>query len=112
MRNGENGIGGKVGLADKATSLPNQISGGQQQRVAIARALINHPRLILADEPTGNLDSRTSQEIMALFDELNREGITIVLVTHEEDIAHHARRQVRFHDGHIVSDNIVERVAT
>ena len=102
----------KVGLADKATSLPNQISGGQQQRVAIARALINHPRLILADEPTGNLDSRTSQEIMALFDELNREGITIVLVTHEEDIAHHARRQVRFHDGHIVSDNIVERVAT
>jgi len=94
----------KVGLADKAASLPNQISGGQQQRVAIARALINHPRLILADEPTGNLDSRTSEEIIALFEELNREGITIVLVTHEEDIASHARRQVRFLDGRIVSD--------
>jgi putative ABC transport system ATP-binding protein len=94
----------KVGLADKAASLPNQISGGQQQRVAIARALINHPRLILADEPTGNLDSRTSEEIMTLFEELNREGITIVLVTHEEDIARHAQRQVRFHDGRIVSD--------
>ena len=94
----------KVGLADKAASLPNQISGGQQQRVAIARALINHPRLILADEPTGNLDSRTSEEIMTLFEELNREGITIVLVTHEEDIADHAKRQVRFLDGRIVSD--------
>ena len=99
----------KVGLADKAASLPNQISGGQQQRVAIARALVNHPRLILADEPTGNLDSHTSEEIMALFDELNREGITIVLVTHEEDIARHARRQVRFHDGQVVSDKIMER---
>ncbi|MGA7595580.1 MAG: ABC transporter ATP-binding protein [Gallionella sp.] len=94
----------KVGLADKAASLPSQISGGQQQRVAIARALINHPRLILADEPTGNLDSHTSEEIMALFEELNREGITIVLVTHEEDIARHAKRQVRFLDGCIVSD--------
>ncbi len=94
----------RVGLADKATSLPSQISGGQQQRVAIARALINHPRLILADEPTGNLDSHTSEEIMSLFEELNREGITIVLVTHEEDIARHAQRQVRFHDGRIVSD--------
>jgi putative ABC transport system ATP-binding protein len=101
----------KVGLADKAVSLPNQISGGQQQRVAIARALINNPRLILADEPTGNLDSRTSEEIMALFEELNREGITIVLVTHEEDIARHARRQVRFHDGYVVSDKITEGVA-
>ena len=100
----------KVGLADKATSLPNQISGGQQQRVAIARALINHPRLILADEPTGNLDSRTSEEIMTLFEELNREGITIVLVTHEEDIARHAQRQVRFHDGRIVSDQPMPRM--
>jgi len=95
----------KVGLADKAASQPNQISGGQQQRVAIARALVNHPHLILADEPTGNLDSHTGQEIMELFDELNREGITIVLVTHEEEIANHAKRQVRFLDGRIVSDH-------
>ena len=73
--------------------------------MAIARALVNEPRLILADEPTGNLDSHTSEEIMALFEELNREGITIVLVTHEQDIAAHARRQVRFLDGHIVSDH-------
>ncbi|MBI3221550.1 MAG: ABC transporter ATP-binding protein [Nitrosomonadales bacterium] len=94
----------KVGLADKAASLPNQISGGQQQRVAIARALINRPRLLLADEPTGNLDSHTSAEIMALFESLNRDGITIVLVTHEADIAQHAKRQVRFFDGQIVSD--------
>jgi len=94
----------KVGLKDYAASMPNKISGGQQQRVAIARALVNHPRLILADEPTGNLDSRTGEEIMALFDELNRDGITIVLVTHEADIAQHARRQVQFLDGRIVGD--------
>jgi len=95
----------KVGLGQYADSLPSRISGGQQQRVAIARALVNKPRLILADEPTGNLDSHTSEEIMALFGELNREGITIVLVTHESDIAAHARRQVRFLDGQIVSDH-------
>jgi len=101
----------KVGLAQYATSLPNRISGGQQQRVAIARALVNQPNLILADEPTGNLDSQTSEEIMGLFSELNQEDITIVLVTHEPDIAAHAKRQVRFLDGRIVSDQLTECVA-
>ncbi len=94
----------KVGLEGYAQSLPARISGGQQQRVAIARALINSPRLILADEPTGNLDSHTSADIMTLFGQLNDEGITVILVTHEADIAAHAKRQVRFLDGHIVSD--------
>jgi putative ABC transport system ATP-binding protein len=97
----------KVGLGSYVNSYPNTISGGQQQRVAIARSLVNHPRLILADEPTGNLDSHTSQEIMALFGELNAGGITIVLVTHEPDIAAHARRLVRFLDGRIVHDGAV-----
>ncbi|MDP4030209.1 MAG: ABC transporter ATP-binding protein [Gallionella sp.] len=96
----------RVGLEGYADSVPNKISGGQQQRVAIARALINRPSLILADEPTGNLDSHTSEEIMLLFEELNREGITILLVTHEADIAHHAKRQVRFFDGRIVGDQV------
>jgi putative ABC transport system ATP-binding protein len=94
----------KVGLGQYLNSKPNQISGGQQQRVAIARALVNKPRIILADEPTGNLDSKTSEEIMALFDSLNKEGITIIIVTHETDIADHANRQVRFLDGKIVED--------
>lgn len=94
----------KVGLGKYLQSMPNQISGGQQQRVAIARALVNKPRLILADEPTGNLDSKTSEEIMELFGALNDEGISIVLVTHETDIAEHASRQVRFLDGRIVQD--------
>ena len=101
----------KVGLGKYAESLPNRISGGQQQRVAIARALVNKPRLLLADEPTGNLDSHTSEEIMALFGELNREGITVVLVTHEPDIAAHARRQVRFLDGQLVSDHLTGAVS-
>jgi putative ABC transport system ATP-binding protein len=96
----------KVGLGKYLNSRPNQISGGQQQRVAIARALVNQPRLILADEPTGNLDSITSEEIMRLFEELNQDGITIVLVTHESDIAEHARRQVRFLDGRIIEDSL------
>ncbi len=94
----------KVGLGDRIKHQPNELSGGQRQRVAVARALVNQPSILLADEPTGNLDSRTSEEIMALFDELNRTGNTIVLVTHEEDIAAHAHRTVRLLDGRVVSD--------
>ena len=100
---------GVVGLAERADHRPNQLSGGQQQRVAIARALINDPRIILADEPTGALDSRTSIEIMAIFQRLNREkGISIVIVTHEPDIAQYAGRIIHFKDGRIVSDEPVE----
>ena len=94
----------RMGLGQYFESRPNQISGGQQQRVAIARALVNQPRIILADEPTGNLDSKTSEEIMKIFDELNQIGNTIILVTHENDIAKHASRQIRFLDGKIVED--------
>jgi len=94
----------RMGLGQYFESKPNQISGGQQQRVAIARALVNQPKIILADEPTGNLDSKTSDEIMKIFDELNQIGITIILVTHENGIAEHASRQVRFLDGKIVED--------
>lgn len=95
----------RMGLGNYFDSKPSQISGGQQQRVAIARALVNQPRIILADEPTGNLDSKTSGEIMKIFDELNQIGNTIIIVTHENDIADHASRQVRFLDGKIVEDH-------
>jgi putative ABC transport system ATP-binding protein len=97
-----------VGLADRAGHYPNQLSGGQQQRVAIARALCNEPSLLLADEPTGNLDSQTSIEIMGVFQKLNEEGITIVMVTHELDIAHYTKRNIVMRDGLVVSDTPVQ----
>jgi putative ABC transport system ATP-binding protein len=96
-----------VGLADRAHHVPSQLSGGQQQRVAIARALVNHPSILLADEPTGNLDSRTSVEIMGIFQTLNDQGLTIVLVTHEPDIAQFARRVLVFKDGRVRKDETV-----
>jgi putative ABC transport system ATP-binding protein len=94
----------RVGLGDRMAHKPNELSGGQRQRVAVARALVTRPSILLADEPTGNLDSKTGEEIMGLFEDLHRDGNTIILVTHEADIAAHAHRVVRIHDGKIESD--------
>jgi len=96
-----------VGLGDRIHHKPNEMSGGQRQRVAVARALVNNPSIILADEPTGNLDSRTGDEIMALFGDLSAKGHTIILVTHEEEVARHARRMIRIRDGLIASDEVI-----
>jgi putative ABC transport system ATP-binding protein len=99
----------RVGLGERLDHTPAQLSGGQQQRVAIARALVNRPTLLLADEPTGNLDSKTSVEVMSIFQDLNQQGLTIVLVTHEPDIAEHAKRIVTFRDGAVVGDEPVNQ---
>ncbi|SHJ77595.1 ABC transporter ATP-binding protein [Tepidibacter formicigenes] len=98
----------KVGLKDRIYHMPNEMSGGQRQRVAIARALANEPPLILADEPTGNLDSKSGEEVMEIFKKLNDEGVTIIIVTHEPDIAQHCKRIVTFKDGNLISDELVK----
>ncbi|HET6245998.1 MAG: ABC transporter ATP-binding protein [Bacteroidetes bacterium] len=100
----------QVGLGNRVHHKPNELSGGQRQRVAVARALVNNPSIILADEPTGNLDSKTSYEIMALFQQIHKNGNTIIVVTHEEDIAMHAHRIIRLKDGHVESDGINQEI--
>ena len=102
----------QVGLDDRATHRPNELSGGQRQRVAVARALVNKPSIILADEPTGNLDTKTSIEIMGLFEEIHRSGNTVILVTHEEDIAQHAHRIIRLRDGLVETDEMNTEITT
>jgi putative ABC transport system ATP-binding protein len=101
----------RVGLGDRVDHLPNQLSGGQRQRVAIARALVTHPSILLADEPTGNLDSKTTIEIMQLFDELHKEGHTLIVVTHENEIAQHCHRIVEMKDGRIFNDSATEKAS-
>ncbi|MDE3132805.1 MAG: ABC transporter ATP-binding protein [Acidobacteriota bacterium] len=100
---------GSVGLEDRANHLPSELSGGQQQRVAVARALVTNPALVLADEPTGNLDTHSTAEVLGMFDYFNRQGRTIVLITHEEEVAAHARRVIRVRDGQIVGDELTGR---
>jgi putative ABC transport system ATP-binding protein len=102
----------QVGLGDRMKHKPNELSGGQRQRVAVARAIVNRPSIILADEPTGNLDSKTSYEIMALFDEIHKNGNTIILVTHEEDIAQHAHRIIRLKDGEVEKDELNKSISS